>query len=59
MNELKEMLQKKYPTIDFDNEKALVSGGILDSIQVVELIAELEDMFDIEGYNGIYPTELL
>ncbi len=48
MDELKELLQEKYPAIDFDNEKALVSGGLLDSLQVVELIAELEDKFDIE-----------
>ncbi len=48
MEKLKELLQEKYPTIDFDAEKTLVSGGLLDSMQVVELIAEIEDQFDIE-----------
>ena len=47
MEQLKEMLKEKYPNIDFDNEKGLVSGGILDSLDVVAIIAEIEDMFDI------------
>lgn len=47
MEQLKEMLKEKYPNIDFDNEKSLVSGGILDSLDVVAIIAEIEDMFDI------------
>ncbi len=57
MNELKAMLQEKYPTIDFDVETELVSGGLLDSLQVVELIAEIEDMFGIEvTMEYIQPT---
>ncbi len=47
MEQLKEMLASKYPNIDFDTEKNLVSGGILDSIEVVSIISEIEDMFDI------------
>lgn len=47
MEELKKMLQEKFPNVDFDAEKALVSGGVLDSLQVVEIIGEIEDMFDI------------
>lgn len=47
MNELKKMLSEKYPSIDFDKEKNLVSSGILDSIEVVSIIAEIEDLFDI------------
>ena len=34
--------------VDFANEKAIVTGKILDSIGVTTLIAELEDEFDIE-----------
>ncbi len=47
MEELKKMLAEKYPTIDFDTEKQLVSGGVLDSLEVVSIISEIEDMFDI------------
>ncbi len=47
MEQLKELLSKKFPNIDFDNEKKLMSNGILDSIMVVEIIAEIEDEFEI------------
>ena len=47
MNELKKMLSEKYTSIDFDKEKNLVSSGILYSIEVVSIIAEIEDLFDI------------
>lgn len=47
MKELKEMLEKKYPDINFDIEKKLVSGGVLDSLDVAALITEIEDLFDI------------
>lgn len=47
MEQLKEMLEEKYPDIDFDNETKLVSDGILDSIEVVSIISEIEDMFDV------------
>ena len=57
MEQLKEMLVNKYPNIDFDNEKNLVSGGILDSIEVVSIIAEIEDMFDVSvTMEYIQPT---
>ena len=47
MEELKKLLEEKYPNIDFDTEKNLVSGGILDSLEVVTIISEIEEMFDI------------
>lgn len=47
MEQLKEMLQKKYPNIDFEVENKLMSDGIFDSIAVVEIIAEIESIYDI------------
>ena len=47
MDQLKEMLSAKYPNIDFDAEKTLTSSGILDSMEVVSIIAEIEQLFDI------------
>lgn len=47
MEQLKEMLKTNFPNIDFENEKALMSDGILDSMSVVSIIAELENLFDI------------
>lgn len=47
MEQLKEMLKNKFPNVDFDNETALTSSGILDSLAVVTIIAEIEKIFDI------------
>lgn len=47
MEQLKAMLQENYPHIDFDTEKTLMSDGVLDSMAVVAIIAEIENMFDI------------
>ena len=35
------------PDVDFNNESALVSDGILDSFDIVSLVAELNSEFDI------------
>lgn len=34
--------------VDFANEDQIVTGGILDSIDITELITALEEEFDIE-----------
>ena len=47
MDELLEMLSEKFPNIDFENEDKLYEKGILDSVSVVEIISEIEDMFDV------------
>ena len=47
MEELKKILSGKYPSINFETEKKLVSDGILDSLDVVAIISEIEDAFDI------------
>lgn len=47
MEELRSMLEEKFSAIDFENEKNLVTDGILDSLAVVAIIEEIEDMFDI------------
>ena len=57
MEQLKALLAEKYPNIDFDNEKALVTDGILDSIEIVSIIASLEEAFDISvTMEYIQPT---
>ncbi len=47
MEQLKEMLSANYPHIDFDAEKNLMTDGILDSMAVVAIIADIENMFDV------------
>ena len=42
-----EMLKTNYPTVDFENEKQLMTNGVLDSLAVVSIIAEIENLFDV------------
>lgn len=48
MNELMEILEELRPDVDFENETGLIANGILDSFDIVSLVAELNDAFDIE-----------
>ncbi len=48
MEQLLEILQEMQPDVNFEEETALVSNGILDSFSIVNLVAELNDAFDIE-----------
>ena len=34
--------------IDFETENALIDGGLLDSFDIVTLVAEIDDAFGIE-----------
>ena len=45
---LMEILEELHPEVDFESEDALVSGKILDSFDIVNLVTELDDAFDIE-----------
>ena len=48
MNELMEILTSLKPEIDFETEKELIDDGLLESFDVITLIAEIEDQFGIE-----------
>ncbi len=47
MEELMEILEGLRPDVDFENEKALVTGGLLDSFDIISLVSQLNDEFDI------------
>lgn len=47
MEKLLKLLSENYPAINFANEKSLISSGVLDSVEVISIITELEDVFDI------------
>lgn len=55
MEELLEILEGLRPDVDFESETALVTGSVLDSFDIVGLVAELNDAYDIE----IGPSELV
>lgn len=48
MEKLLELLQGIRPDVDFENEIALVDDGILDSMDIVSIISELDDEFDVQ-----------
>lgn len=47
MEELIEILTSLHPDIDFRIEDELVDKGILDSLDIVSLITEINDKFDV------------
>ena len=47
MEELMGILKDLRPDVDFENEKALVTDGILDSFDIISLVSTLNDEFDI------------
>ena len=47
MEELMEILEELRPDVDFATEKSLVTGGILDSFDIISLVGNLNDAFDI------------
>ena len=48
MEQLLELLKSVRPDVDFENETALIDDGILDSFDVVAIISELDDAFDVQ-----------
>lgn len=48
MNEILEILEEIKSGVDFEHEDQIVTGKVLDSIDITNLIAKLEDRYDIE-----------
>lgn len=55
MEKLMNILTELKPDVDFETEKGLIDNAILDSFDIVQLIGQLQDTFDIE----ISPAEIL
>ncbi len=47
MEDLLEILRDLHPDVDFENEKHLIDDGILDSMDIVSLISEISESFDV------------
>ena len=48
MDELLEILKELHSDVDFEKEDKLVDDKILDSFDLVTLVTELGDTFDVE-----------
>ncbi|MBQ8912408.1 MAG: acyl carrier protein [Clostridia bacterium] len=47
MKELLEILNELHPDVDFEKEESLIEDRILDSLDIVSLISEIDDRFDV------------
>ncbi len=59
MEKLYEILKDCRPDVDFHAEKHLIDDGILESLDIVMIIGELSDNFDVEiAIDEITPDNL-
>ena len=49
MEQLLNILKELHADVDFETEEGLVDEGILDSLDIVTLITEINDAFDISS----------
>lgn len=47
-DELMEILEELRPDVDFESEEALIDDEILGSFDIVSLVGEMNDRFDVE-----------
>ena len=47
MDELLDVLEEIKPGVDYENCEELIDGGVLDSLSIITLVAEIEDVFDV------------
>ena len=48
MNELIQILTELHDDVDFATETGLIENGILNSLDIVTLITEINDRFDVQ-----------
>lgn len=48
MNELIEILKDLHPDVDFATTAGLIEDGILTSLDIVAIITEVSDRFDVQ-----------
>lgn len=54
--ELMEILEETRPDIDFENETALIDKEMLDSFDIISIVSEINDAFDISiNVNDLLP----
>ena len=54
--ELMEILEETRPDIDFENETALIDKEMLDSFDIISIVSEINEAFDISiNVNDLLP----
>ena len=60
MDELLEILSDMHPEVDFETCDSLIDDGILDSFDIVSLISEISENFDVViSAENIIPENFL
>lgn len=68
VEEILNILQEIRPDVDFVNEKKLIDGEVLDSFDIITIVAEFNDAFNIdidvedlepENFNSVEAMEEL
>jgi len=47
MEQLLEILEELHPEVDFTNCETLIDDKILDSFDIISIISEINDVFDV------------
>ena len=47
MSELLQILQEMHPDVDFETHQTLIDDKVIDSFDVITLVAEINDRMDI------------
>lgn len=47
MDKLKQIMEEIRPDVDFENEKKLIDDGILDSFDIISIVSEVNEEFDV------------
>jgi acyl carrier protein len=56
--ELMEILEDTRPELDFENETALIDDQLLDSFDIISIVSEINDTFDISiNVNDLLPEK--
>ena len=54
--QIMEIVTEICPGVDFENEKALIDDGLIDSLDIVAVVTELMEAFDVElGVDDLTP----
>ena len=57
--QIMEILTEICPGIDFENEKALIDDGLIDSLDIVAVVTELMEAIDVErGVDDLTPENI-
>jgi acyl carrier protein len=47
IDKLLELLSDLHPDVDFANDSALIEGGVLDSFDIVTIVADVDDAYGV------------